>query len=157
MKASVCCRTGFKRELLAIWLGWNSSATKISRINALFPNIPSILSSSTDKNLLNHHRIFDADDDPHGPAAGLTDLDINVKYPLEALRQSYRCAMFDGRLDLRLIRWLQLCPLTEVSVPIKPRHTGSGRQINSDSSLLGVLLQYPLYWYYSSQSTSDGF
>ena len=61
------------------------------------------------ENLLDHHRVFDAGDDPDRAAAGLTDLDVNIEPPLEPLRPAHRGAEFGGRLDLRLIGQLSLC------------------------------------------------
>ena len=37
------------------------------------------------ENLLDHHRVFDAGNDPDRPAAGSAGLDVDAKYALQAL------------------------------------------------------------------------
>lgn len=46
--------------------------------------------------LLDHHRVFDADNDPDGAAACPADLDVNVKHTLEPLRLGDRCPALHG-------------------------------------------------------------
>ena len=43
------------------------------------------------EDLLDHHRIVDAGDDPHRPAAFTAGLDVDIEHPLETLRPAHRC------------------------------------------------------------------
>ena len=50
------------------------------------------------EDFLDDHRVFDTGDDFHGAAARLADLDVDVEYPLEALRPRHGCSPFNRRL-----------------------------------------------------------
>ena len=49
------------------------------------------------ENLLDHHGVFYAGDNPESATAGLTGRDVNVEHPLEPLRPGHRGATFGGR------------------------------------------------------------
>ena len=59
--------------------------------------------------LLDHHRVFNAGDNPDGSAAGPTGLDVNAKNPLEALCPAHRgpalggCVLFCALLRTALV------------------------------------------------------
>lgn len=52
---------------------------------------------------MDHHRVFDAGDDPQRPATGRAGLDVDAKDAFEPLRPSHRCSTFHRRLLLPLI------------------------------------------------------
>jgi hypothetical protein len=53
------------------------------------------------EDLLDHHRILDAGDDAHRPAAHRAGVDVDVEYPLQALRPSHRRAALVGAFTQR--------------------------------------------------------
>ena len=52
------------------------------------------------EDLLDHHRIVDAGDDPHRPAAFPAGLDVDIEHPLETLHPVHRCPSLGGGLLL---------------------------------------------------------
>ena len=60
------------------------------------------------ENLLDHHRIVDAGDDPHRPAAFTAGLDVDIEHPLETSPPGayFWCAQFiDARRSAGVCSW----------------------------------------------------
>ena len=72
------------------------------------------------QNLTPNHRVPDAGDDPHRTAAGLTDLNIDPEYALEALRPGHGEPAGSRRALLHLIRRLA----SGAPAPTRLRHQG---------------------------------
>jgi len=63
------------------------------------------------EDLLDHHRILDAGDDAHRPAAGRAGLDVDLEHALEALCPSHRSPALGRGTVVCLGRCLASCAL----------------------------------------------
>lgn len=81
------------------------------------------------EDLLNHHWVFDAGDDPDRPAAGTASLDVDIENSLEPLCPCHRRSPFGGRW--RFIGY----PGLVAPAPLCRRHQGP---------VLAVRRKYPM-------------
>jgi hypothetical protein len=63
----------------------------------------SVFAAQVSKDLLNHHRIFDAGNHPDVATAALADLDVDVEDPFQALRPGHGGPAFCRRGGFRRI------------------------------------------------------
>ena len=90
-----------------------------------------VLSLQMGENLLNDHRVVDAGDDPHRPAAFPAGLDIDIEHPLETLRPAHRCPSLGGSLFLARLGRFGFVP---------PPPPGRGHQ----RAVFAVRCKYPM-------------
>ena len=81
------------------------------------------------ENLADDAGIFNAGDDLDGAAAGLSGLDVDVQYALQALRPGHCCSAFGGRCVFRPVRRAGLVTLA----PLGRRHPRTMRAVRGEN------------------------